>query len=200
MSFYCWQYSENACKQFWRPAGLSAIITVSSAYKNENNLRYNSTSLSEMPSVIPDKFLYKRCDSKSLRYSAKRTGDRFFPCLTPQSQAKKDESWPFIETHDLMPLYKLWITWKKLPFILLSSSFRHKLMRHTESNALEKSINSQYNFFFLARCNSRSLLRVKMWSMVEYPLRKPAWFSLSPPVASRHFSSLLLRTEVKTLP
>ena len=78
VSFHCLQYSENACKQFWRSVGLSAIITVSSAYRSENSLRYNSTSPSVMSVVIPDRFLCKRYDSKSFRYSAERMGDTSF--------------------------------------------------------------------------------------------------------------------------
>ena len=37
---------------------------------------------------------------------------------------------------------------KYFPLILLANSFFHSPIRHTESNALLKSINEQNNFFF----------------------------------------------------
>lgn len=49
-------------------------------------------------------------------------------------------------------------------------------MRHTESKAFEKSINVHENVLFLALCNSRNVMRLKIRSMVELPLRNPAWF------------------------
>ena len=36
-----------------------------------------------------------RNDSKSFKYNENKTGERFSPCLTPQSQAKKGEFSPF---------------------------------------------------------------------------------------------------------
>ena len=75
---------------------------------------YNCKSQSGMPKVTPARFLCKRYDSRSFRYIAKGTGDGFSPCLTPQSRTKKGESWPFTEILDCMPLYMLFITWKKI--------------------------------------------------------------------------------------
>ena len=40
------------------------------------------------------------------------------------------------------------IIWKHFPLILLAKSFFHSPTRHTESNALLKSMNEQNNFFF----------------------------------------------------
>ena len=67
-SFHSLQYDEKACKQLCRSVGLSAINTVSSAYKRENNFKYIINSSSLTSTVIPGKPLCMRNDSRSFKY------------------------------------------------------------------------------------------------------------------------------------
>ena len=98
--------------------------------------------------LTPLQLLSHRKYSKSLINKANNTGDKFSPCLTPQKLEKKEDCSPLYETHDLIPLYMLKIIWKHFPLILLANSYFHSPTRHTESNALLKSINEQNNLFF----------------------------------------------------
>ena len=128
---------------------------------------------------MPRRFLCNKNCSRSSRYSDSRIGDMFSPCRTPQSQAKNGEFSLLTETLDLIPWYILCIMRNILPSTELCNSFCQRPTRQTVSKALEKLMKVQYNFFLQDLNSSVKTLRVNIWSVVEYPLRKPAWFSLN---------------------
>jgi AAA+ ATPase superfamily predicted ATPase len=68
------------------------------------------------------------------------------------------------------------------------------------SNAFRKSKNVQNNFFPNERYSSISACKANIISWVEYPLRKPFWFSEIIPSLLEQILSLLFKMEVNNFP
>ena len=83
-------------------SGIDSLTSiVSSAYKSVNSLSRTSDSFTILLDAWVIPWQSVKCFSRSLRYIANNSGERFSPCLTPALQLNRLELLLFTLTQDL---------------------------------------------------------------------------------------------------
>jgi hypothetical protein len=103
--------------------------------------------------------------------------------------------------NELHILFELFVILYADDTVLMSNwSFFHRSDLLTVSKAFRKSMKVQNSFFPKEKYNSMRTCSTKILSIVEYPLRKPAWFSCISVTSFAKKLSLVLTMDVNNLP